>query len=107
MKNLRPFAWVIIVLNAYFLISYFMGIDGTESDIAIGLGFIFLIFWLAIMNTFLCVLYRITGDKKRECPACGKGVKKGITVCPSCNYDFFKAAGGETQGDFKNNSAER
>jgi hypothetical protein len=101
MKNLRPFAWVIIVLNAYFLISFFMGIDGTESDTAIGLGFMFIIFWLAIMNTFLYVLYRITGGKRRECPACGVAVKKGLTVCPSCNFDFMKAAGGEPQEDLK------
>ena len=101
MKSLRPFAWVIIALNAYFLISFFMGIDGTESDTVVGLGFMVIIFWLAIINTFLYVLYRITGGKKRDCPACGIGVKKGITVCPSCNYDFMKAAGGEPQEDLK------
>lgn len=101
MKNLRPFAWVIIVLNAYFFISFFMGVDGSESDTVVGLGFMVLIFWLAIMNTFLYVLYRITGGKKRDCPACGMGVKKGLTVCPSCSYDFMKAAGGEVQEDSK------
>ena len=94
MKNIRPFGWVIIVLNAYFFISFFTGLDGTESETVLGLGFIFLIFWLAIMNTFLYVLYRITGGKKRECPACGVGVKKGLIVCPSCNFDFMKAAKG-------------
>jgi hypothetical protein len=101
MKNLRPFAWVIIILNAYFFISFFINLDTTDSDTVIGLGFMFLIFWLAIMNTFLYVLYRITGGKKRDCPACGIGVKKGITVCPSCNYDFMKAVAGETQEDLK------
>jgi ribosomal protein L37AE/L43A len=45
------------------------------------------------MNTFLYVLYRVTGTKKRECPACGSVVKKGITVCPKCGFDFIKAAG--------------
>ena len=101
MKNIRPFGWVIIALNAYFFISFFMNVDPTDSDTALGLGFIFLIFWLAIMNTFLYVLYRITGGKKRDCPACGVGVKKGITICPSCNFDFMKAAAGETQEDLK------
>jgi hypothetical protein len=101
MKNIRPFGWVIIALNAYFFISFFMGLDGTESDTALGIGFMFLVFWLAILNTFLYVLYRITGGKKRDCPACGVGVKKGLTVCPSCNYDFRKAAGGDPQEDLK------
>jgi hypothetical protein len=92
MKNLRPFAWVIIALNAYFFISFFMNIETTSGETYYVLGFIILIFWLAIMNTFLYVLYRITGGKKRDCPACGVGVKRGLTVCPTCNFDFMRVA---------------
>ena len=105
MKNIRPFGWVIIILNAYFFVSYFMNVDtsSTANSTATGLGFMFLIFWLAIMNTFLYVLYKITGGRKRDCPACGIGVKKGLTICPSCNFDFVKAAGGEPQDDLKKN----
>jgi hypothetical protein len=94
MKNLRPFAWVIIFINAYFIISFFWTYDINADDTANGIGIMVLIFWLAIMNTFLYVLYRITGTKKRECPACGQNVKKGLTVCPSCDFDFKKAARG-------------
>jgi len=94
MKNLRPFAWVIIIINAYFVISFFWTYDINADDTANGIGIMVLIFWLAIMNTFLYVLYRITGTKKRECPACGQNVKKGLTVCPSCDFDFMKAARG-------------
>jgi hypothetical protein len=54
-------------------------------------------FWLATMNVVLYVIYRVTGTKKRECPACGQTVKKGLTVCPSCNFDFMKAAKGSTE----------
>jgi hypothetical protein len=94
MKNLRPFAWVIIVINAYFVISFFWSYDVNADDTANGIGIMVLIFWLAIVDTFLYVLYRITGTKKRECPACGQNVKKGLTVCPSCDFDFMKAAKG-------------
>jgi hypothetical protein len=94
MKDLRPFAWVIIAINAYFVISFFGSYDVNADDTANGIGIMVLIFWLAIMNTFLYVLYRITGTKKRECPACGQNVKKGLTVCPSCDFDFMKAAKG-------------
>jgi hypothetical protein len=97
MKSIRPFGWVIIILNLYFFYAFFKDYDPNGSDTANGLGFMFLIFWLAIMNTFLYVLYRITGGKKRECPACGQTVKKGLTVCPSCNFDFMKAAKGSTE----------
>jgi len=99
MKGIRPFGWVIIALNAYFFVSFFMSVDtsSTADSTATGLGFMFLIFWLAIMNTFLYVLYRITGGKKRDCPACGVGVRKGKTICPTCNFDFGKAATGLEQ----------
>jgi hypothetical protein len=52
-----------------------------------------LIVW-AVVNVVLYVLYRVTGGKKRECPVCGQNVKKGLTVCPSCEFDFMKAAKG-------------
>jgi ribosomal protein L37AE/L43A len=25
---------------------------------------------------------------KRDCPVCGKGVKRGVVQCDSCGYDF-------------------
>lgn len=92
MKNLRPFAWVIIAINAYFFFAFFKNYDPNASDTVNGFSFMLLIFWLAILNTFLYVLYRITGGKKRSCPACGQAVKTGITICPTCNFDFMKAA---------------
>jgi|LakMenE01Jun11ns_1017448.scaffolds.fasta_scaffold9867296_2 hypothetical protein len=95
MKNIRPFGWVIIILNALFFVSFLSGIDESDSDTVIGLGFMFLIFWLAVMNVFLYVLYRITGGKKRVCPACGSKVKVGITNCNKCGFDFMKAASGQ------------
>jgi hypothetical protein len=101
MKDIRPFGWVIIVINAYIIISFFAGYDVNADDTANGIGIMVMIFFLAILNTFLYVLYRVTGTKKRECPACGQTVKKGLTVCPSCNFDFMKAAGGEPQDDLK------
>jgi hypothetical protein len=80
MKNMRPFGWVIIALNVYFLGSFFAGVNATDSSTALGLGFIFLMFWLAIMNVVLNVIYRVTGGSKRDCVACGMGVRKGIFI---------------------------
>lgn len=103
MRDIRPFGWVIIAINAYILISFFAGYDVNGDDTANGLAIMVILFFLAILNTFLYVLYRVTGTKKRECPACGKNVKKGLTVCPSCAFDFVKAAGREPQDDIKKN----
>jgi hypothetical protein len=97
MRDIRPFGWVIIAINAYILISFFAGYDVEGDDTANGIAIMFILFFLAILNTFLYVLYRVTGTKKRECPACGQNVKKGLTVCPSCNFDFMKAAKGDAE----------
>jgi hypothetical protein len=94
MKDIRPFGWAIIAIDAYIIISFFSGYDVNADDTTNGLSIMVIIFFLAILNTFLYVLYRVTGTKKRECPACGVNVKKGLTVCPSCKFDFMKAAKG-------------
>jgi hypothetical protein len=75
-------------------ISFFSSYDVNADDTSNGIGIMVLIFFLALLNTFLYVLYRVTATKKRECPACGKNVKKGLTVCPTCNFNFSKAASG-------------
>lgn len=105
MKDIRPFGWVIIALNAYFVFVFFKDYDTTASDTANGFGLMILVFWLAIMNTFLYVLYRITGGKKRECPACGSRVKVGITNCSKCGFDFMKAASGQIPIETKDQQA--
>ena len=107
MKNIRPFAWVIILLNVIFFVSFLSGIEESDSDTVIGLGFMFLIFWLAVMNTFLYVLYRITGGKKRECPACGSRVKVGIINCSKCGFDFMKAASGQVPSKTEDQQASQ
>ncbi len=99
MRNIRPFGWVIIAINVYFLYALSKGVyeigNDDGSDAAVGIYvFVSLIVW-AVINVVLYVLYRVTGGKKRECPACGQNVKKGLTICPSCSFDFMKAALGD------------
>lgn len=101
MKDLRPFAWVIIGINALLFYSFISGVaelgsDGS-SDVAAGIYIFIALIILAVVNIVLYVLYRVTGTKKRVCPACGQNVKKGLTVCPSCSFDFMKAAKGSTE----------
>ena len=97
MRDIRPFGWVIIAINAYIIISFFSGYDVNGDDTANGIAIMVTFFFLAVLNVFLYVLYRVTGTKKRLCPACGQTVKKGLTVCPSCNFDFMKAASGSPE----------
>lgn len=95
MKNIRPFGWVIIVINAYFLINFFASLDTNEDDTVVGLTFIFTLVLLVIIDIPLYIIYRVTGTKKRECPACGSPVPVGLTVCEKCLFDFRRQASGE------------
>ena len=88
MKNIRPLGWIIIAVNVFFLISFFASIDANSSDTVVGLSFILTLFVLTIINIPLYIVYRVTGSKKRECPACGSRVPVGLTVCRKCLYDF-------------------
>ena len=64
--KLRPFAWVIIAINAYFGISFFMDYDPNGDTTANGIGIMVLFFWLAIVNVVLYVIYRITAGRKSD-----------------------------------------
>ena len=66
MKKLRPFAWVIIAINLYFVGFYFWDYDVNADPTANGIGLMVLIFWLAMLNTVLYVFYRITSGRKPQ-----------------------------------------
>ena len=64
--KLRPFAYVIILINLYFFVNFFRDYDTSDDSAANGFAVMILIFWLAILNTFLDVLFRITARRKSE-----------------------------------------
>jgi hypothetical protein len=66
--KLRPFAWFIIVANAYFIISFFIDYDPNGDDLGNGIGIMVLFFWLALMNTVLYVIFRITAGRRSDEP---------------------------------------
>ena len=41
---------------------------------------------------FLSLIRFMTGRGRRDRPACGRGVQRGNTVCPSCGHHFAVAA---------------
>jgi hypothetical protein len=46
---------------------------------------------------FFSLIWLMTRPKGRSCPVCGEDVKKGLTVCDKCGFDFAAAAAGATQ----------
>ena len=97
MKNIRPFGWVIIAINLFFVFNFFSSVDPNDSSTVTGFSFIFSCFVLVIIDIPLYIIYRITAKKGRECPACGSKVPVGLTVCEKCLYDFRKQATGGLQ----------
>jgi hypothetical protein len=59
---------------------------GTAIGASIGVGII-LFLWV-LVDIILGIIWLVTNRSRRACPVCGKDVKKGLTVCKNCGYDF-------------------
>jgi hypothetical protein len=103
----RIFTWVILAFNLIMLIWVITGAttaqscDGRVGDAltrcqagdvgtTIGVGLIILI-W-ALGDVILGVLWLVTRPHRRHCPTCGEYVRRGVTQCQSCGYDFAAQA---------------
>src|SRR5688572_5135779 len=42
-------------------------------------------------DIILGVIWLVTNNRGRQCPACGTNVKKGRTMCRPCGHDFAAA----------------
>jgi hypothetical protein len=52
-------------------------------------------FFVWVVPAFcLTIIYLLARSGRRKCPACGNGVKVGLTGCPTCHFDFTAAARG-------------
>ena len=105
----RIFTWIILAINALFLVWIIVGAASrpaatnttcnsldlqtcqAASDVgtAIGVGLIIGL-WVAA-DVILGILWLITKPKTRDCPACGRAVKRGKLNCKGCGYDFTQA----------------
>ena len=75
MKKKRPLFWVIVFLNSFFIINFFVGREGVyiqegDTDVVILNQFQLLVTWLIMMNIILLPIYWFTGRKK--------GKRKGL-----------------------------
>jgi hypothetical protein len=105
MRSWRKLTWFILVVQGLFIYWISAGTASisdsctglTGDDLSIceagtaigaGLGIGLIIFLWAAADIILGIVWLITNRKSRSCPTCGKDVKKGLTACKSCGYDF-------------------
>ena len=111
MPKWRPFTWAILAVNLLFLILLIAGVGsaadqtkdcsaliGNAKDlcqagnagtaVGAGIGVAALVFFWALVDVILGVVWLITRSSRRQCPACGTEVKKGVVICPKCSHDF-------------------
>lgn len=112
LPNWRIFSYIIVLFNLIMLIWVIAGIasgSGTPSDcggldaqtcndaqnVGTGIAVVALVIIWAVVDVILGILWLVTNRKRtRDCPACGRDVKKGLFVCRNCGYDFRAALPG-------------
>ncbi len=57
-----------------------------------GIAFTFIVAIWFIGFVVLSLIWLMSRPQRRLCPVCGEQVKKGLTACPKCHYDFAAAA---------------
>lgn len=61
---------------------------GTATDFGAGVaGFLIFTIWLVVF-LILTLIWFMTRPHNRQCPRCGEEVRKGLTTCAKCGYEF-------------------
>jgi hypothetical protein len=105
MPHWRKATWALVVWNALMLLWVVSGVMNVSSNCAgmtgdalttcqagtaigagIGVTFIGMIWFVGFI--VFSLVWLMSRPSKRQCPRCGNDVKKGLTVCPSCQFEF-------------------
>lgn len=102
----RAFTWVILVVNVLLLVEFIGTVAVAVSDHTMqcsellgirqcfatsgdatrtGTVVIVVILWV-VVDVILGTIWLVT--RGRDCPVCGRKVRRGVIVCGSCGYDF-------------------
>ena len=105
MPHWRKATWALIIVNVLMAVWVIGGISSTshncngmtgdalstcQAGTAIGAGIgitILLILWFVLFVVF-GLIWIMSRPRLRQCPRCGTDVKKGLTACKTCGYDF-------------------
>lgn len=109
MRHLRKMTWLILLFNLLMLVLVISGVASgshtskancgglTTSDctaashVGTAIGVVILIVLWALGDVILGVLWLVTNRRGRDCPVCGRPVKRGQVQCQKCGHDFRQA----------------
>lgn len=108
MPRWRKATWALVIWNALMVLWVASGVAnvadncagltgselelceaGTTIGAGIGITLIAMIWFVGFV--VLSLVWLMSRPAKRLCPRCGTDVKKGVTVCPTCGYQFGAA----------------
>jgi hypothetical protein len=104
----RKATWALVVFNVLMLIWLIAGIASASGDatscgsldqqtcnaarsVGTGIGVTILIVIWFIGFVIFSLIWLMSRPHRRQCPACGNEVKRGLTTCPTCGHSFIPA----------------
>lgn len=103
----RKATWALLIWCALILIWAIAGAAGNDCakeatelnqsacETGTGIGVLLILFIGFFGFVFFSLIWMMTRPRKRQCPGCAEDVRKGLTVCKSCGYNFLSQ--GQTQ----------
>jgi hypothetical protein len=101
----RKMTWLVNVWNLIFFIWIVAGIsdrtskecppgdqlciNASDTGTAIGVALVLVLWFVGFI--VLALVWLMSRPRHRQCPRCGHDVKKGLTNCGNCGYDFVAA----------------
>ena len=118
----RKATWALAIFNVLMLIWVISGaatasghatgcgtLDQATCDAArnvgTGIGVALLVVLWFIGFLVLSLVWLMSRPRRRQCPRCGNDVRKGLTVCTSCSYDFAAVLGSPPAGSIPGGTA--
>jgi zinc ribbon protein len=103
----RKATWAIVVFSVLMLIwviaagsasancsaeQQYRGACKAGETVGRGIGVTLVVVLWVIGFIVLSLIWLMSRPKHRMCPRCGEDVKKGVTTCAKCGYDFAALA---------------